>query len=378
MTTLEDLFPLDDLMEALEAGYVRKRMHPSLRLAIYTYTEKAVYAEHWTPVTRQCRGLITDDSTNEVVAWPFPKFFNYSEHANGKPYASPLPDLPFTVSEKMDGSLGIVFYYAGRWHVATKGSFASDQANWARWWLHHKDTSHLIPGVTYLTEIIYPENRIVVDYDDLEGLVLLGAYDSEGQEMWLDGPGGIATNWHSVSHHVSWPLSVRTLDDVVQAAVENRTFNDIPLSGTEGEGWVVRFDDGTRVKVKTADYVRLHGTLTRTNARTIWEALSQGSNPSHLMGTVPDEFRDWVSRTVADLSAQHTAWCLDAEVAFARMAHLTHDRKAFALEAAHSPHRAALFMLLDGRSIDELAWKVVRPEPVTPFDREEKESGETS
>jgi nitrite reductase/ring-hydroxylating ferredoxin subunit len=37
------------------------------------------------------------------------------------------------------------------------------------------------------------------------------------------------------------------------------------------------------------------------------------------------------------------------------------DRKAFAAEAVTSPYRAALFRLYDGRSIDALAWKAVRP-----------------
>ena len=35
------------------------------------------------------------------------------------------------------------------------------------------------PGKTYLFEIIYPENRIVVDYGDYKGLVLIDVIDNE-------------------------------------------------------------------------------------------------------------------------------------------------------------------------------------------------------
>jgi hypothetical protein len=41
-----------------------------------------------------------------VIAKPFPKFFNYEEHT-----ADEIPNELFDVYEKMDGSLGICFYY---------------------------------------------------------------------------------------------------------------------------------------------------------------------------------------------------------------------------------------------------------------------------
>lgn len=43
MTTLDDLFDLLDLAEAVESGFVRTQRHPSLPLTIYNYSEKAQY-----------------------------------------------------------------------------------------------------------------------------------------------------------------------------------------------------------------------------------------------------------------------------------------------------------------------------------------------
>jgi RNA ligase len=359
---LDDVIPPEELAQDIADGYIRRRTHPGISLSIYTYTEACTYAEHWTTATRLCRGLIVDDSTGEIVAWPFPKFFNYHDHANGKPYAPHLPNEPFDVYDKVDGSLGIVFHYRGRWHVATKGSFESDQAKWARRWIEDRDAgAFLVPGWTYLTEITYPENRIVVRHDGPGTLTLLGAHDNDGTEIPLD---RARDSWELTGGGIVLPYPTDSLAAVVQAAADSRDLvTGEPLPGNEAEGWVVRFASGLRVKVKTADYVRLHGVLSRTSPRTIWEALTAGNDPAQLLDTVPDEFRDWVEQTAVDLRAKHTAWTMGAEVDFARLAEHTHDRKAFAQHAVQSPYKAALFRLLDGKEIDTLAWRAVKPEP---------------
>ena len=61
-----------------------------------------------------------------VRATPFPKLFNYGE------FGIALPDAPFEVFDKLDGSLGIVFHDGARWRVVTKGAFDSAQARWAQ------------------------------------------------------------------------------------------------------------------------------------------------------------------------------------------------------------------------------------------------------
>ncbi|MEU8136082.1 T4 RnlA family RNA ligase [Streptodolium elevatio] len=359
---LADVIPPDELAQDIADGYIRRRTHPGISLSIYTYTEACTYAEHWTTATRLCRGLIVDDSTDEIVAWPFPKFFNHHDHVNGKPFAPPLPDEPFEVYDKVDGSLGIVFHYRGRWLVATKGSFESEQAKWAQRWIDDHDAgAFLTPGWTYLTEITYPENRIVVRYDGPGTLSLLGVYDQDGTEVPVT---RVWDDWNLAGGAVVEPFAAESLAAVVQAAAESRDFHSgLPMPGNEDEGWVVRFQSGLRVKVKTAEYVRLHGVLSRTSPRTIWEALAAGTDPASLLGTVPDEFRDWVEKTAADLQGAHARWVYGAHADYAAFADFTGDRKTFAHHAQSSPYRAALFRLLDGRDITELAWRAVKPEP---------------
>lgn len=115
------------------------------------------------------------DGSGNVVARPFQKFFNYEELQ-----PSDIPtDLPFEIFEKMDGSLGILYWIGDEPFIATRGSFSSDQAIHASSLVNKRfrelgiSKRDLIPNATYLFEIIYPENRIVVDYGSDDTLFLL-------------------------------------------------------------------------------------------------------------------------------------------------------------------------------------------------------------
>lgn len=115
-------FNIDALEEMVSSGYVRMKKHPERPLYIYNYTAKAQFEYMWNEVTMLCRGLILDENY-KIVARPFTKFFNYGEVAN-----EVIPSLPFEVYDKMDGSLGILYWWNDRPYIATRGSFMSEQA----------------------------------------------------------------------------------------------------------------------------------------------------------------------------------------------------------------------------------------------------------
>jgi len=99
-------------------------------LLLVTYSKTYQYEHNsvaWDPLVRHCRGIIFDaydhDYPHRIVALPFSKFFNYGE--GGIHYPSEGARLE-SVYEKVDGSLGICFYWKGKWHVTTRGSLNSD------------------------------------------------------------------------------------------------------------------------------------------------------------------------------------------------------------------------------------------------------------
>jgi RNA ligase len=260
--------------------------------------------------------------------------------------------------------MGTVFHYDGAWRAASKGSFASEQAQWAQSWLDSaKPDGVLTPGLTYVAEILYPENRIVVNNGDAKTLVLLAVFNSDGVEQPLDWHAGA---WLALGGRMigSWPAL--PLTELVRRAAANTKLDGTVATGTDAEGWVIRFASGIRTKVKIADYVRVHALVTGTNERTIWEVLAVGHDPAELFDQVPDEFRDWAIKVAARLRSGVAAWMAVAQADFDQIGQLP-DRKAFAEQAMKSDYRAALFRLYDGKDIEDLAWKSCKPRGDTPY-----------
>ena len=377
MTKLYDLIDVDHLTTAVSEGYIRSREHPdNPNLVILNYTEKAQYEKVWTPATRQCRGLIVDRVSGNVLARPFDKFFNVGEHVHPDGYYE-LREMrdaaAVTCVDKMDGSLGILYMAPdGLPAIATRGSFTSDQAQHATALLRER-YSDLQPsvGLTYLFEIIYPENRIVLDYGDLDDLVLLGARNIETGR--LHGPEASAI-WRGPRAEVLPPTTF----------AEALAFGD----RTNREGLVVTFEaTGLMVKIKQEDYVRLHKLVTGLNERAVWEHLStHDGSVTGLYEAIPDEFHAWVANVAHRLLEQFEVLQGRAHHAFQHtIADLDYvhgmgvwERKHFAQSARdhYADLAPLLFQLLDGRDISASIWKTLKPKGQTEslLDRNEDNS----
>lgn len=354
-TYLKDVLNPMKLTEAVTNGLVRKQVHPEFpELAIYNYTETCAWDRAWSHETLECRGLVVLDGMY-VLARPFPKFFNHDEQQHDEN----LMRGPVEVTDKMDGSLGIGYYHNDMWRVATRGSFASEQARWATNWLYEVYLARhgmfgSRPGWTPLWEIIYPENRIVVNYHGYEGMVLLGwRHIASGQ---IKGPLDFHDNWAGERTEI---MSGSNLFEAVS----------LP-SRDNAEGVVIRWvDTGLQLKVKQDDYKRMHAVVTNSTNRSIWAALA-ADIPFDLMG-LPDEFQSWVLRTKNALEDQHQA-LVDAVISQYAMVLATlpvdFDRKTFAMKVKQHPYAAAIFQLHDGKSIHAWAWKQLKPEIIErPF-----------
>ncbi|AWW72982.1 2'-5' RNA ligase [Erythrobacter sp. KY5] len=268
----------DTLLSQLEDARAQKaiyaRGHDEMPgLLIWNYTNKCVYDKMWTPISMHARGLIMDMEKREVVATPFPKFFNVSEAGEGMT----LPDRPFEVFEKLDGSLIILFHWHGRWHAATRGALRTEQAQWAEQWLADKDLSALTPGVTYLCEAIYPGNRIVIEYAE-SGLVLLSAYDAEGFEL-------SAKATYATAQVLGWKAAKRYAFDNV-----DELFASAQALPESEEGYILRFDDGHRLKLKGSAYCRVHALISRITPLAIWELMQAGDDLENVRKQIPEEF----------------------------------------------------------------------------------------
>ncbi len=322
------------LHSMINDGFVNVNKHPTHDLFIYNYTAKAQYERVWNDITLACRGLILDGNYN-VVARPFEKFFNLGEMEN-----QVVPNEAFEVFEKVDGSLGILYFVDNEAFIATRGSFVSDQAVKATWILQSK-YADILRGCdkskTYLFEIIYPENRIVVDYGGMEDLILTAIIDNEtGADMPLV--------------DIGFPV-VKQYQGIKDISVLKQ------LEETNREGFVIKYKNGLRLKVKFAEYLRIHRIVTQVSNVSLWEYLSADMPFDEILDRVPDEFYDWVKATSADLVAQFSEIERQCQADFKVLA----SRKESAAYFLTCAYPSVLFKILDEKPYKDVIWKQIRP-----------------
>ena len=345
------------LNKYFEEGLVYKQVHPTLPLTIWNYTEKVQYEGIFDEVTIQTRGLVTDDK-GKVVARPFRKFFNIEEERH-------TITSEFDVYEKMDGSLGILFNYDGQWVLATRGSFTSDQSVKGFFMLMKYDFKKLHKDYTYLFEIIYDDNRIVVKYD-YEDLVLLGMIHTEtGYEVDLYGEGN-DVRFKNMVNNLGFNV-VKKYDGV-------RDFTELKSKVEQNaEGFVVRFTNGDRMKVKGEEYLRLHKLMTNVSTTSVWEMLSEGKDVLEILKDVPDEFYKKIKMYVQDLRYGHYQYGEYAGKIYQYFRYGKYGdieteptKKEFAqhLERnnTHPKIKALCFMMWDGKNTDKVIWNYLKPE----------------
>ncbi len=212
---------------------------------------------------RESRGSVFRQ--NESGEWiyvcrPFDKFFNFNEE-----YAAPIDWKCAKVTEKIDGSLMKLWFDKGSWHLSTNGktdafmAFAGD-SDWSFGNIFERALgtdiqtlgSTLDKSFTYMFELTSAETRIVIGYDD--GVYYLTRRNTESGEELFDRP--VFTSKAQIRYPRRYDLN--NLDDVITVAKD--------LSRDE-EGFVVKDDNGNRIKVKSPEYllaakVQMNGQVT--------------------------------------------------------------------------------------------------------------------
>lgn len=338
----------------IDAGYVSEKKHPSLDLWIYNYTPFTQYERKWDDVTMQCRGLILDGE-GKVVARGFKKFFNLSEHD-----PADIPNEPFEVFEKMDGSLLIVFWNDGQWVTATRGSFDSEQAGHGMRILNEKGILGQLPkwpGITFLFEVIYPSNRIVVDYGAEETCVMLGAIEARCN--------------HELSHDwMTFNMAPKGIP-VVKRYDGLTDFDEIKrMIPNDREGFVVQFASGMRVKIKGDEYCRLHRILTQVSNKSIYECLRDNKPLDDLLERVPDEFYNFVRETIETFRRDYKAILDECRAVVA--GHWGMSKKEFAESIFKHKYKDVIFDMVNVKDYQSAIWDHLKPVFQKPFQNRDR------
>lgn len=341
---------LNLLNKYYQDGLLVKQSHPDLPLTIWNYSRKTEYERLWDETTLMCRGLVTDDNGN-IVALPMKKFFNLEENRHKS-------TKDFEVFEKLDGSLIMAFEYNGNWQLCSKGSFISDQKVAAEklfYELNYNEYFKGNEGFTYVFEYLSEWNRIVVKYNE-ERLVLLTLISNHsGDEINVQ---PLSSNFYQ--KEIGFVDVVKKYDGIEDYHTLKNIIPD------NAEGFIVRFSNGDRCKIKGEEYLRLHKLMTNVSTTSVWKYLMNGTNIDDVLREVPDEFFDSIKKYEQELESKYWEISDNVLVLFRENYSDGMTAKEFAEKIKDLPklYKGLLFSQfnLSFNGYSETIWNYLRPE----------------
>jgi len=337
----------------LNAGLLRGDRTDDGELSVYTYSDECVFSRAWDEITLNSRGHVFNMKTGECVARSMKKFFNLGE--NMDVMFDKLPwDKPYEVYEKLDGWLINILRHKGKFLASSRGSFHSEGAQWASSFIQTKDLSFLPDEVTLVCELISPDYKIILDYKGERTLYVLAAFNRHTSEEY---PRSKVEEWAKLA---DLPIVTKhdslKIEDCLKIAKE--------MEGREG--FVIRFADGRRVKVKTDWYCHIAKIMSNMTPISLWECMKDGKVPGERMREIPEELRPLAEQYKDKIEGQFSKLKDDV---IGRLKPLLEkykdsgDRKSFAMEVADMPHltKRCSFLLLDKKSIDQVIMNEIYP-----------------
>ncbi len=269
-------------------------------LILLNYTSQAHNVLHevengWTPQLRAMRGLIYsfgprgDLDAISLVSRGFEKFFNQSElpETSIEALKEKCGSKKLVAREKADGHMVEYFLHDGQLMATTRGKFGTlsarqalqllDRSQWIKASLIAKSVKQEL--MTLVVELITPESEVHVDYDGLETLCLLAAYDKSGNKIH---DALLSDIVGAMPDHFSLPESrLMTLDEVL-ADIADRSVNN-------KEGWVVDCC-GQLVKFKYETYIGKM-VASKLSYKYVMRCIQKG-RLEKMMSTLPEEIRE--------------------------------------------------------------------------------------
>ena len=303
---------------------------------------------HGSLIRRECRGILFNNN-GRIISRPFEKFFNLNEKQET---SQSLVDLSVKhhIAEKVDGSLIRIFSTepGGVLRFGTKRGetdIAADAERYARTVLGSEfmEWARTVVdcGFTPLFEWVAPQNRIVIDYDD-EQLVLLAIRENITGEYVAE-LDKFGTYMVPVAECIEYSDDINGLIEAVS-------------SFTDREGIVLYFPElNRRIKMKSDWYVNAHRAKELINQDRHLMLLALDNKLDDVLPLLMDTHREIAVKKVEKVNQLINARTLDISVLLEQirtwyMRDGVFDKKSIAIEfmpSVSSITRSTLFGLLD-------------------------------
>ena len=209
-----------------------------------------LYGQTHAKIRRECRGIIFDTETGDIIRRPFHKFFNINEREETQ-----LHNLDFSkehwVDTKLDGSMIAVFAHEGKLVWGTK-MVAPDFHDMIEKFVESSGIDYagfcwklINDGYTPIFEWMHPQKRIVIDYGKEPALTLLAVrHMVTGVFADINNPVIAEFNIPVVEQH--------------SKVTDPKAFMEYVHDLKNAEGFVIRWSNGHRVKIKAHEYLQIH------------------------------------------------------------------------------------------------------------------------
>ncbi|WP_421979605.1 RNA ligase [Roseibium sp.] len=338
--TLDDVLPFI----APDSGIIHS-IHDGYSVINYVFTIDTTFE---TAIARECRGL-KFDRNGKLIARPFHKFFNLGEKrlAQEEPW-----DADHVVMDKLDGSMVHPALVGGEIVFMTRmGMSAQSKQAWKEASSELRDFCRdmIAAGFTPIFEYTSPENRVVLAYEKPE-LTLLAVRDMRSG-TYMPHP-----ELEKLARECHVPL-VNTFESVTDYA----SFWSRTRAEEDVEGYVIAFEDGHRVKVKTDAYALRHKALAGLSHEKnllAWIATGATDDVLPLLSPEAGAFVQAYQDKVLDGVIR---WAGDIEKFVSEYGHL--PRKDFAMRAKQQIDpklQAVAFGALDGNPVRDGLMEVLK------------------
>ena len=238
---------------------ITRQVWNNLNLVMFKYNQ--IESDFNESIVRECRGLILNEDTYDVVSYPFNKFGNAGEGV----WVDNIDWNSAHVLEKCDGSIIKIVKVNGKLLISTNGCILASECNISNitesclknfedlfYWAIKEQFPNFKQdwfeqlfeeNYTYIFELCTNANKIVVPHPEPKVYFIGIRNNKTYKEIYI-----FEHNFSKIFHTPKvFPL--KTLDDVVNAASKLDWKN---------EGYVVSDKYFKRVKVKSLEYLKVH------------------------------------------------------------------------------------------------------------------------
>lgn len=237
---IQEYLKARSLTAAVEEFGLKIKQHEVLPLTILNYS---INSQKICPIASECRGLVLETDTWNLVAKAFNRFYR-PEECSGNNFNW----NNFTTTTKLDGSLILTYFYAGTWHINTRGAFGNGSINptmtdksWKQVIEPLIPFKNMDPIYTYVWEFVSPYSQVVRYYDKPQVWLLTAFYKEQEVIPYL------TDNIPKVETH-----NFKSFQECVNF-VTTRSAVD-----STWEGLVVKDDNNLRLKIKSKTYDSWH------------------------------------------------------------------------------------------------------------------------